>query len=253
MTTALETLYTPTVKHRNEDTWLTLEETAVEKRFDMVYKPTYDFPGEFIDGYHRWLSRTPIYPPHVAEGCIDIGVEGWLLPADALKLYELAYFNTDVLELGTYKGLSATIMSHAIVNSGRGGCIVTVDLDPNAQTIAREGINRRLVPGREDIHYFVFDAAAFVRGLYDRPEPRAFELAFVDHSHTYEAMVEICPILHHVVKPGGFLLLHDYNDQRNANSAADDFGVYQAVQEYLSKDHFDFYGVYGACGLYRRK
>jgi hypothetical protein len=67
----------------------------------MQYLKTYDFPGEFINSFHGSLAVS-IGP----SGMIDIGVEGWLLPADALKLYELAYFcYGDILELGTYRGL----------------------------------------------------------------------------------------------------------------------------------------------------
>lgn len=252
--TALQVLYPNSApSYDNKDTWLTLEETAVEKRFDMRFKPTYDFPGDFIDGYHKFLANAPILPDDVAEGCIDIGYEGWLLPADACKLYELAYFNPDVLEIGTYRGLSSAVMSQAIVNAGNGGQIVTVDLDPVHQYVARTTHEARKLPGRENIHYFVFDGTEFVRRLFDREDPRLFKMVFVDHTHVYEPMLDICPLLHEVTAPGGFVLFHDYNDQRNANPKALDFGVYQAVNETLSKEHFEFYGIFGACGLYRRR
>lgn len=254
MTTALKALYKdPKPAHCNRDTFLTLEQTSVEKRFDMHYKPTYDFPSAYIDGYHQFLANAPVFPSHVAEGCIDIGFEGWLLPADACKLYELAYFNPDVLEIGTYRGLSSAVMSQAIVNAGNGGQIVTVDLDPVHQHVARSAHEMRRLPGRENIHYFVFDGAAFVRGLYERNEARLFPMVFVDHTHVYEPMLEICPILHNVVQRRGFLVFHDYNDQRNANPDALDFGVYQAVHETLNMEEFEFYGVFGACGVFRRR
>ena len=63
-----------------------MQQTAVEMRFEMKYKPTYDFPGKYIDGYHKFLAEAKLFSDDVAEGCIDIGVEGWLLPADACKL-----------------------------------------------------------------------------------------------------------------------------------------------------------------------
>jgi predicted O-methyltransferase YrrM len=254
VSTALEVYYSnPKPVHRHADTWLTLEQTAVEKRFDMLYKATYDFPGQYIDGFQRYLAVAPIFAKDVAEGCIDIGFEGWLLPTDACKLYELAYFNPDVLEIGTYRGLSSAVMSYAITNSGRNGQIVTVDLDPKHQEIARQAHELRKVPNRQNIHYFPFDGAAFVRGLYERAEPRLFPFVFVDHTHVYEPMLEICPLLHKVTAPGGFVLFHDYNDQRNANPNAHDFGVYQAVNETLDMNEFEFYGVFGCCGLFRRR
>lgn len=254
MSTALDVLYpTPQAVHRNADTLLTLEQTSIEKRFVMDFRPTYDYPGDYVDGFHRYLSQAPFFPPQVADKCIDIGFEGWLLRADACKLYELAFFNPDVLEIGTYRGLSSAVMSHAIVNSGRNGGIVTVDLDPTHQNIAREAHERRRVPNRENIHFFHFDGAAFVRNLYQNQEPRRFQMVFVDHTHQYEPMLDICPLLHNVTLPGGFVLFHDYNDPRNADKNAKDFGVYQAVTETLNMDEFEFYGIFGCCGLFRRR
>jgi predicted O-methyltransferase YrrM len=41
-------------------------------------------------------------------------VPGWLRPEDALKLYELAYYATGpILEIGTYRGKSGTLMAIA--------------------------------------------------------------------------------------------------------------------------------------------
>jgi predicted O-methyltransferase YrrM len=237
---------------RHEGTWLSLQDTATERRFDMPYRPTYDFGADFIDGYHQYLANAPMFPPQVADKMIDLGFEGWLLPADACKLYELAYFNPDVLELGTYRGLSSAVMSQAITNSGEKGSIVTVDLDPGHQQIAREAHERLRVPNRQNVHFFHFDGTIFVRNLHQRPDPRRFSLVFVDHTHAYEPMVDVCPMLHEVTQPGGFVLFHDYNDPRNAGSDPN-FGVYQAVDGYLSKKEFDFYGVFGCCGLFRRR
>ena len=55
---------------RHEQTFLTLQDTAVERRFDMQYLKTYDFPGEFINSFHGSLAES-IGP----SGMIDIGVE----------------------------------------------------------------------------------------------------------------------------------------------------------------------------------
>lgn len=250
MSTALRRL-TESAKpaFRHENTWLSLEGTAPDRRFDMPYNPTYDFGADFIDGYHRFLANAPTLPDRM----IDLGLEGWLLPADACKIYELTFFNPDVLELGTYRGLSSAIMSHAITNAGVGGQVVTCDLDGDQQKIAQAAHEARRIPNRQSVHYFNFEGADFVRRLYDRSDPRAFPLVFVDHSHAYEHMAAVCPILHKVTLPGGFILFHDYNDPRNPDPIAEHFGVYQAVTDHLPKIEFEFWGVFGCCGLFRRK
>ncbi len=229
------------------DTRLALAETAVEQRFDMKYEKTYDFPGDFIDGYHQWLG---IGAPRDEHGMLRLGIEGWLLPADALKLYEMAYFGDDILELGTFKGLSGTVMANAVFNSGRSSPIVTVDLDPVFSAEAKEGLEERHVPSRENVHFFVFEGAQFVNNLAS--SGRKFSFSFIDHSHVYEHVLEACRNLHRVIRSGGFCLFHDYNDPRNANPDDPNYGVYQGVEEGISKDHFEFFGVFGCTSLWLR-
>ena len=82
---------------RHPASWLTLEQTRADFRFRAPYRKTYPFPGPFIDAPHAALAAAK-----TQAGMIDIGIPGWLLPADACKLYEMAYFAAgDCLELGT--------------------------------------------------------------------------------------------------------------------------------------------------------
>lgn len=229
---------------KHPDTWLDLEETRVEHRFDKPYRKTYPFEGPYIDSYHRWLDEAPRHE----YGMINIGIEGWLLPPDALKLYEMAYFSDDILELGTFKGLSTTIACMAIFNSGRKRPLVTVDLDLELSERARQDMERRLVLGRENTSFFVFDAIQFVKNMSQAD--RRFSFAFVDHSHVYEHVRDCCEILHEVIVPGGFVLFHDFNDPRNADVNNPDYGVYQGVTEGLKE--FAFFGIYGCTSLWRR-
>ena len=98
-------LMTPQPINRHVQSWLTLEQTRTDRRFVMPYRKTYDFNGDFIDDAHAALANAP-----TKHGMIDIGIAGWLLPEDACKLYEIVYFSGgDCLELGTFRGLSASV------------------------------------------------------------------------------------------------------------------------------------------------
>jgi len=77
----------PQALYRNAATALTLEQTAVDRRFDMPFRPTFSYAGGFINPEHAAFATCP-----TRHGMIDVGIDGWLLPADALKLYEMAYF-----------------------------------------------------------------------------------------------------------------------------------------------------------------
>ena len=113
---------------RHRHTRLTLERTATDRRFLMPYRPTYAFRGAAIDATHRLLATCPR-----RDGMIDIGIPGWLLPADAQKLYEMVRFcGGDVLELGTYRGLSASLALEAMTAAGSDATLVSIDLDPGS-------------------------------------------------------------------------------------------------------------------------
>ena len=137
--------------NRHQHSFLTLEETATDRRFAMPYLKTFDFAGDYINASHSRL----IAKIH-DTGMIDLGIEGWLLPADALKLYELVYFSGgDVLELGTYKGLSTSIAAKASFDANLNNIVVTIDLSNDMLKSARHNLRRR--PGAERVHYFAVD------------------------------------------------------------------------------------------------
>ncbi len=62
-------------------------------------------------------------------GLIDLGLDGFLWPQEARMLYETARNGRgNILELGTFRGLSSLIMSTAVADRG-GGEIHTCDID----------------------------------------------------------------------------------------------------------------------------
>ncbi len=222
---------------------LTLGQTATDRRFLMPYRKTYRFDGPFIDQGHRRLAECPR-----REGMIDIGIAGWLLPADALKLYELVYFcGGDVLELGTYRGLSASVALEASVSAGLTNTFVSIDLDPGSSQAGAETVAGR--PGSERAFFFTTSADEAL-GTFTRAE-RRFRFCFIDHSHRYAHVVSACRMLGRVLEPGAFCLFHDYNDPRNADPGNEDYGVYQAVRDGLDPALFSFWGIYGCTGLFR--
>ena len=224
-------------------TFLTLEETARDRRFRMPFRKTYPYRGVYIDAGHRELVAR-----ERADRMINRGIEGWLLPADALKLYELAYFcGGDVLELGTYRGLSASVLLEASVAAGLANEIISIDLDPGATAAGRAAMAGRA--GGERVWFFTTSGDEAL-GTFTRAR-RLFRFCFIDHSHTYEHVLSACRLLPGVLEPGSFCLFHDYNDPRNARADVPDYGVYQGVADGLDARRFALWGIYGCCGLFR--
>ncbi len=229
---------------RHADSRLTLPQTSIDQRFRMPYRKTYRFSGDYIDNRHRHLARC-----ERGDGMIDLGIPGWLLPADALKLYELVYFcGGDVLELGTYRGLSTVISLEASVSAGLSNTIVSIDLDPASTRAGQATLAGRQGAGRA--HFFTVAADQALDTFIGAA--RTFRFCFIDHSHRYEHVLSTCRRLPAIVEPGSFCLFHDYNDPRNPCPDDDDYGVFQGVSDGLDPALFEFWGIYGCTGLFRK-
>jgi len=227
---------------QNADSWIAPAEIGT--RFP-PYRRT--FAGsEFINEHHRFFAFCPIKE----EILIDLGIPGWLRKEDALKLYEMAYFTGGhILELGTYQGLSTVILAQAVKDAGGGRLITSVDLDSTATAEAKGYLQQREL----NTHVRLVCAAAtqFCRELIGNEQ--TFGFVFIDHSHAYHHVAEICQLLPALLSQGGFCLFHDFNDARNSDVNDLAYGVSRAVYDTLNMKVFDFYGIYGCTALYRKK
>jgi hypothetical protein len=160
---------------RHQDSWI-----EPQKLGSIIppYRPTYPFDEGFINQNHAYYASCPA----IDGVLVDVGIPGWLRREDALKIYELAYYSPgDILEIGTYQGLSTSIIATAIADSSRKS-VLTVDLSPEFSGKARSHLQAR---GLEtNVTFFANDAAVFCEKLV--AEGRQFSFIFVDHSHEYE-------------------------------------------------------------------
>lgn len=240
-------LYANQLLRQNFDTYLNLDQTRTDKRFDMPYRLTFDEGRDFVDDRHKSLVSGKT---NAETGMIDIGIQGWLLPADAGKLYELATYSVGpILEIGTFKGLSTSILAEAVSNSRRPRRIVTVDLNPSNIADAAIGMGERKAQGRENVHFYVNEGGAFVR--FAAEQKMTFGFAFIDHSHQFDHVLATITGLPKILAPGAFVLFHDYNDPRNPDENNKSFGVFQAVEQAAGQSELDFWGIFGCCGLFR--
>lgn len=218
------------------------------------YMPTHVFNNAYINSFHHSLAHCRL---RTNEPCIEFKthalwgtvIDGWLRREDALKLYEMAYFaDGDVLELGCYKGLSTSLLARAIRDAGSSNVVYTADLsqacvDATMAILKKQGIATH-------VQASCADAVEFTRRLANNG--KKFSFIFVDHSHAYQLVHEVCKLLADVTAPGGFCAFHDFNDGRNADRDNSDYGVYQAVLDGLDPKSFEFFGIFGCIGLYRR-
>lgn len=221
----------------------------VGRRFP-PYRPTFRFAGRFVDAAHAALGACRVD----SDGCLlkrirpsGPAIPGWLRPADALKLYELAYFvDGDVLEIGAHHGLSTSILAQACNNSPRKKMVRSVEINPQNVVAARRTLSRLELGHAVE---FIWDSAQQALPRLSRKR-RRFGLVFVDHAHDYESVRDVCRRLGALTNENGFCFFHDFNDGRNRNAR---YSVYQAVRDSLPRRLFQFYGIFGCAALYRKR
>jgi predicted O-methyltransferase YrrM len=226
---------------RHPDTWVELDALRTVR----PYRRTFRFVGRYISPFQRALAYAPTDCMGI-KGLINLGIPGYLHPEEAMKLYELAYFNAgDVLELGTFHGLSTSIIAHAL-HDRAGGSLVTVDSVPEHSAAAAANIRE----GRERVDLLTGDANIWMDALI--AQGRRFGFIFVDHWHSYEATVQAVERSLLLLSQGGFVAFHDYTARANAT---DDQGnkVYQAVRAaVVPSPHFRFMQVCCSMGVFQR-
>ncbi len=209
---------------RHPDSWVDLEQCGASR----PYVKTFEFESPYIGGYHSKIANATTRSD-VKFG-VDLGLDGFLAHAEALKVYELAYFGDgDFLELGTYRGLSTSIIARALHDRQR-GALYTCDISPRFSLVAR--IALRFLPGRDRVRFHVGDAAGFLDRMIG--ERRRFGFVFVDHWHGYDATHAVGMRLSSLLLPGGFAMFHDYNDTSARDPAHPD-KVFQAVRDTVGR------------------
>jgi len=208
------------------------------------YIPTFKFNGEYINNNHRYYSMCS----KNGDVCINTDIEGWLHAADALKIYEITYFSRgDILNLGTFKGLSASVIVQAIKDSNNYYKCDSVDINAKTTKIAKKNIKNKIE--EDKIDFFVNDCSFFMDTMMILN--RKYYFIFIDAGHGYKNTFSVAVRCSKLLIPGGFVLFHDYVDQRNFDKKSY-YGVFQAANDSLLIDkNFIFCGVFGCSALFR--
>jgi predicted O-methyltransferase YrrM len=206
------------------------------QKSDAAYAPSFEFDEPLL------IERQAAIHDEVAP------IDGWLEPVDSLKLYELAYLaEGPFLEIGTYRGKSATLIATAFRDAGRRPRFYSLDiagddLERARATLAARGLGSYVTV----VHGSV---AAFFRALPDFA-PR---FVFLDGDHSREGVGRDLAALEPRVPVGALLLFHDYRNPRNEDPADKLYGVPAAVHASWVVRDCEFAGSFGCTALYRRR
>ena len=180
------------------------------------------------------------------------GVEGWLSPDQARRLWERASSSRRIVEIGSFRGRSTILLALAAPD---GAHVTAIDPHAGGDRGPRE-IEAQPERGEADLRAFnanlaaagVRDRVRHVRRFSQEALPDVdgeIDLLYVDGAHRYVPARDDLAHWGRRVRPGGWLLVHD------AFSAV---GVTLAIgRQLLLGGRFRYLGRTGSLAEYRRE
>ena len=214
------------------------------------YRPLYVRDRYWINWAHeRWDDARLYSPPPTERLHIRIDDDwplgSFLTRGDVLVLYEAAYFAGElVVEVGSGAGLSACIMAEA-AEGGFGAKVISIDVDAGRHDLARRNAQARGLPAE----FRLGDGAVVLSTLL----PASVDVAFIDGYHGYPEVQRDVAAAVSVLKPGAWLLAHDWASKTNLDPA-DQNKSWSAINDWM-REHpgrLEFWGVSGITGIFRR-
>lgn len=147
-------------------------------------------------------------------------------PAQGAMLQKYA-MNKTVLEVGAYFGFSTVCMAQFA------NMVYSLDTHTGDVHLSKTNTFQYYMGYLQ--RYRVLDKVAILIGLSTDILPRlpkdTFDMAFIDATHTYEAVKKDIELTIPLVKSGGLISFHDYQEGNHV-------GVQQAVDEFIAQDIF---------------
>jgi SAM-dependent methyltransferase/glycosyltransferase involved in cell wall biosynthesis len=207
-------------------------------------EPTHEVQHEQIESENqpskgKWLSKDwEIKPVPELYPLVQInGVQGYLMPGDVLYLFRTAGSlppNATIVEIGSFMGLSAIVMAHALIaNQNEGArlyCVDTWQGSPEHQqmqvvkekqlydifirNIQDAGVDHLICPIRKRSTEAAADFA-----------DESVDLIFIDGDHSFEACYADLKAWYPKLKSGGILIGHDCVPGSGVSQALEKFAA----------------------------
>jgi hypothetical protein len=172
-------------------------------------------------------QRTMPHFYHLTEG------EDWFTyPKLYSEMVRLAPMKSHFVEVGVWKGRSASFLATEIINSGK---IITLDLvdtwnGSEEHTPLQEDLFGIFMKNIQPVLPYVNIRRTNSISASSSYEDRSLDFVFIDAAHDYENVKADINAWLPKIKPGGYLAGHDYPDWE---------GVVKAVDEIFGKENID--------------
>lgn len=196
-------------------------------------RPAYDPPAIAMlsdaewDVITAWYAQTEKDKPNGTGECA--------VPAISF-LHGLIMGNniSRIVQLGHFIGFSTLLLGFALRQMGATRSLFSIDLDPNVTAYTQDWIDRAGLNAQVKLKVADSSDPANI------PETIAYfggapQLVFIDSSHQYEHTIKELDLWYPVLKPGGFICMHDVSQYAATFDYTKKGGVAAAVQEWLTR------------------
>ena len=162
----------------------------------------------------------------------NLGEEWFTYPELYKSMVEKFPTNSHFVEVGVWKGMSASFMAVEIINSGKQIKFDCVDnweiIDPVIPKESYEGIWEAFQANIEPVKHIINPVRAISWEAASNYKNKSLDFVFIDASHDYESVKKDIEAWFPKVKKGGVIAGHDYD-------WCD--GVINAVNELFGKEN----------------
>lgn len=200
----------------------------------------------YVDGAYRpsWSGSTHyLNDEHAGIWQATQHLQGWQLPADSEKLYEMAFHSGSIiLEIGMFAGRSAVVELRGALNAQSRNAkpdpqFYGIDIDPCAVSRTYQTLHQANLADYAVL--FMGDLTSWHRTFPVTPT-----MVFVDGDHSYEGVCSDLRVLRLFLAAGTPVLCHDYTNPLYP-------GVKQAADEWVKSKDYDAMGIFGCSALLR--
>ena len=154
-------------------------------------------------------------------------IDGWMSESELHYLAEMAANSNFVIEVGSYKGRSSTVLSNArrLVCVDRWNGKVICGAEPDGVNVSDEVYKEFVLntAGYKNVQHLKGESVALAESFPDN----CADMVFIDGGHEYEQVKADIEAYWSKVGGGGRMAFHDYTYPK--------FGVKQAVDEFVAK------------------
>jgi predicted O-methyltransferase YrrM len=152
---------------------------------------------------------------------------------------------TRIVQLGHYTGYSSLFIASTLKKMGK-GLLYSIDIDPWATDEANKLVRSARVDGF--VKHVLGDSASASDAKIALDFIGEMELLYIDSDHTYKHAKAELNVWWPLLKPGGFVFMHDSSIFATSFGNSPDQGVKVAAEEFFGLNEISFINLNGNVG-----